>query len=370
MNNVSLTNLIGIITSFIVILLAIFIYFSSSKNKISNRLFASYLLLNFIEYSGFYTSLIFNEPNNLLVASRQFSYLQMPILYLYLLSVCYSDFKLKWKHILHITPYILGNLIMFPRFYMGSIAQKTLLFENFNSLFESYFAHSVLHIQSIIYLTACFITLKHVKKIFKQNYSGSAIITYNWLFQLILFTSLLYGFAFVKNILKFSGNYSFFEISHYILVISVLIVVCWYVLKALKYPQLFAGVDSKLQLVSNSIEKQKNTENKEELQKLSLFMKSQKPYLNPSLSLRHLAEKIQMNSRDLSVLINQDLNKHFFDFINEYRIEEAKKILKDQTKKEFTVLEILYEVGFNSKSSFNTAFKKHTGMTPTQFRKK
>jgi AraC-like DNA-binding protein len=45
-------------------------------------------------------------------------------------------------------------------------------------------------------------------------------------------------------------------------------------------------------------------------------------------------------------------------------------ILKTPSKKEFTVLEVLYEVGFNSKSSFNTAFKKHTGLTPTQFRKK
>ncbi|WP_159949816.1 helix-turn-helix domain-containing protein [Polaribacter septentrionalilitoris] len=98
-------------------------------------------------------------------------------------------------------------------------------------------------------------------------------------------------------------------------------------------------------------------------------MSKNKPYLNPSLSIRNLAAELNMNSRELSVLINQNLNQHFFDFVNEYRIEEAKSILKNPVKKEFTVLEILYEVGFNSKSSFNTAFKKHTGTTPTQFRK-
>jgi AraC-like DNA-binding protein len=63
------------------------------------------------------------------------------------------------------------------------------------------------------------------------------------------------------------------------------------------------------------------------------------------------------------------LNKHFFDFINEYRINDAKKLLKDPTKKEITVLEILYQVGFNSKSSFYTAFKKATNQTPTAYRK-
>lgn len=63
------------------------------------------------------------------------------------------------------------------------------------------------------------------------------------------------------------------------------------------------------------------------------------------------------------------MDKHFFDFINEYRIEKAKKILKDPTQKELTILEILYQVGFNSKSSFSTSFKKYTGKTPTEFRK-
>ena len=73
-------------------------------------------------------------------------------------------------------------------------------------------------------------------------------------------------------------------------------------------------------------------------------------------------------SYDLSVLINHHLNQHFFDFINEYRIQKAMQILKNPSKKKLTILEILYEVGFNSKSSFNTAFKKHTNQTPTEFR--
>lgn len=73
--------------------------------------------------------------------------------------------------------------------------------------------------------------------------------------------------------------------------------------------------------------------------------------------------------RDLSVLINQDLNQHFFDFVNEYCIKNAQDILKDVSKNKLTILEILYEVGFNSKSSFKTAFKKHIGKTPTQYRK-
>ena len=248
MEAISFSNIAGIIITFISLLLALFVYSVKSSNAISNKLFATYLVLNAIEFTGFYSFLIFDAPTNILVASREFSYLQMPVLYLYVLSVCYSDFKLQWKHLWHIVPYIIGNLVMIPRFYLGSVAEKSNLFNNFNSLPESYFSHIALHLQSIVYLTLSFIVLKRAKKIFKENYSSNTIETYYWLFQLILFTSILYGFAIVKNVLKFFGKPTFFEASHNILVIGVLCFVCWYVLKALKYPNLFNGVDSKTKL--------------------------------------------------------------------------------------------------------------------------
>jgi AraC-like DNA-binding protein len=371
MEGIDLSEIIGILTTFISLLLAFFIFSVKSENKISNKLFALYLVLNAIEFSGFFANFLFDGYTNILVASREISYLQMPIFYLYILSVCYSDFKLKWKHLWHITPYVLGNLVMLPRFYLGSAADKEQLYQIFNTLFESYFAHIALHLQSIIYLTLVFIVLKRAKKIFVENYSSSTIETYNWLFQLWLFTTALYSLAIVKNMLKFFGHKEDFVISYKILTVFVLCFVCWYVLKALKYPDLFRGVDSKIILVDDLVDDIKVDKTiTQEIEKLTLFMETEKPYLNPSLTIRNLAEEIKINPRDLSVLINQNLGQHFFDFINQFRIDEARSILKNPEKKQFTVLEILYEVGFNSKSSFNTAFKKHTGLTPTQYRKK
>ena len=98
-------------------------------------------------------------------------------------------------------------------------------------------------------------------------------------------------------------------------------------------------------------------------------MLKNEPYLDSSLTIQNLAEQVKMPVKDLSVLINLFMNKHFFDFINEYRIEKAKEILRDPSQKDLTILEVLYEVGFNSKSSFSTSFKKYTGTTPTDFRK-
>ena len=101
---------------------------------------------------------------------------------------------------------------------------------------------------------------------------------------------------------------------------------------------------------------------------LKQYMTEKEPFLDPSLTIQQLANQIEIPVRDLSVLINHHMEQHFFDFVNEYRIQKAMIILKDQSKSELTVLEILYEVGFNSKSSFNTSFKKYTTLTPTAYR--
>ena len=98
------------------------------------------------------------------------------------------------------------------------------------------------------------------------------------------------------------------------------------------------------------------------------YMKSQKPYLEPSLNLDKLAEKVSIPPHHLSQILNTCLNHNFFDFINSYRIKESERLLSEQDSYRKTILEILYETGFNSKSVFNTEFKKHTGMTPTQFK--
>ncbi|WP_426479340.1 helix-turn-helix domain-containing protein [Chryseobacterium sp. CBSDS_008] len=96
-------------------------------------------------------------------------------------------------------------------------------------------------------------------------------------------------------------------------------------------------------------------------------METEKPYLDDKLTLQKLAGHVHLPEKQLSLLINQHTRRHFFDFINEFRINDAKTLLREQPQ--LTVLEVLYDVGFNSKSSFYTAFKKETSLTPTEYRK-
>lgn len=93
-----------------------------------------------------------------------------------------------------------------------------------------------------------------------------------------------------------------------------------------------------------------------------------KPFLDPLLNLDSLANQLQVQRHQLSQVLNDQLNKSFFDFVNYYRVETAKNFLLDKSKNHFTIAAIAYDSGFNSVSSFNTVFKKYTNQTPSQYR--
>ena len=98
-------------------------------------------------------------------------------------------------------------------------------------------------------------------------------------------------------------------------------------------------------------------------------MEQEKPYLDNELSLPKLALSLDVSPNNLSQVIYERFSMNFFDFFNSFRIEEAKQQLINLDPKRVTILGVALDSGFNSKSAFYTGFKKHTAMTPTQFRK-
>jgi AraC-like DNA-binding protein len=104
--------------------------------------------------------------------------------------------------------------------------------------------------------------------------------------------------------------------------------------------------------------------------KLIELMKIQKPYLDSELNLIKLAELINMTPHQLSYIINTGFNENFFQYINTYRVEKAKELLVKEEMDKLSILGIAFESGFNSKTSFNTTFKKITGQTPSEFKKR
>ncbi|MDP3435863.1 MAG: AraC family transcriptional regulator, partial [Bacteroidales bacterium] len=101
--------------------------------------------------------------------------------------------------------------------------------------------------------------------------------------------------------------------------------------------------------------------------RLLYYMKESKPYLNPEITLGVLSSQMKVSSEYLSRVINTRLNINFFDFIAHYRVEEFKFMCKDLSKRNYTIISLAYDCGFNSKAAFNRVFKKTTGVTPSEY---
>ena len=104
-------------------------------------------------------------------------------------------------------------------------------------------------------------------------------------------------------------------------------------------------------------------------EKLRSFVESERPYLNPALTLRSLAHQTEIHPNQLSWLLNEFVGKNFNEFINHERIEHFKKLVVDPDNSHISLIGLAYESGFNSKTVFNTAFKKAEGMTPKEYQK-
>lgn len=359
-NKIEFIETIGKIVVFIMLLLSVFLFTVKTKNKLSNRLFGVYLLVIAFDLIGLFTYKTLEYPNihSLKMAS---SLLQLPLFYLYVLSACYSNFKITKAHLIH---FLLFFLFLFIFNITSRSEQSLLLYEIIGEL------------QFVIYIVAVFIVLKKYKTVYLENYSNANYAIYKWLFQITVFACIAHSFVTARWYLSNSIFKEYVTNINILISLSVLSITIFFVLKALYQPELFTGININLSPVKSILEKettkisiQKNETEKEYLNTLILLMKKERPYLDFELTLQKLAIQTDIPERELSILINHHLKKHFFDFINEYRINDAKILLQNPSKKELTVLEIIYMVGFNSKSSFYTAFKKATNQTPTAYRK-
>lgn len=371
---------IAIISVFILLLLILFLLTLKSNKKLPNQLFAGYLFFTAVDASGIFISepIISTYPN-LEIFRWTLILFNIPLFYLYVLSLCYENFRLKRKHLFHIIPFIIINLILISRIYYTEGIEKKYFFHHHHETGEMIFFQCLIEIQYLIYTIAILMVLKKARNIYLENQSYSTNLVYKWLFQMTLLFMVIHYFATFKNLLRYTDNHQLLIFINGFLEIIALIVTSWFVLKALQYPEFFRGVDMQLQLIhdfNNETRPKTKSENQQnpdenitlQLELLKKYMAEEKPYLDPALTVQSLAAQMNMPSRELSVLINSNMNQHFFDFVNKYRIENAMELLTNHSKKDCTVLEILYQVGFNSKSSFNTAFKKYTALTPTEYR--
>lgn len=359
----------SVLIGFVCLLLAVFLFVAPSERKLPNRFLGLFLLLTAIDVSGW----LFVGTNTSVLwldAVRQsLGAWQMPLFLWFVMSSCYADFKLKRWDILHGIPFVFALFVSLPgqQIPFGpELAEGATIYV---TEYESRVRFIASQIQYYAYIFVCCQILLRFRALFRAYHSGAPSTVFRWVSQLVIVSIFAHTIVVVRYVVAVSSYGTLFSVLQIIGAVTVLGVVTWITLKMLLAPQLFRQVDRALLRVSKfaAEDGQVDADSASDIQRVIAHMRDKKPYLDPSLNLPGLADQLALVPRELSELINAEVGVHFFDFVNEFRISEAKeKLISDQ---KLSVLDIMLDVGFNSKSSFNTAFKKQTGLTPSAFRK-
>lgn len=318
---------------------------------------------NFIIYSGYYT-----KTPHLISLFWPLNGLIAPLFLFYVLYLTSPTRKFKIYDLLHLIPFFqmlyqhYQFIIILPEYKIATAEYFYFKDNHFDSSFSVIFIFKSFLLIGYALFSLYIITNKI--NVLKKE-SSNTNLQYLHRFKYVSYLFIVYTFA------SSSGQFYSVIFEVYIakyevflhLLNSIIILILSMV--AIQQPD-------RLQFVlQTKIIKKRKTSLKHQisLSDLKEVMTIQQPYLNPDLKLHDLALLMEVPSHVLSSTINKELNLNFFEFVNQYRVEEFKKRVASTDHKNYSFLAIALDVGFNSKASFNRIFKKETGITPTQYTK-
>lgn len=374
--------------------LALALFTSKSGNKRANRylgaltiVFALALVDYYLDFTGLRDTYI--QLRTLLWPKE---YLYGTLIYFYVRELTRpGQFKLKGRQWLHFLPAFLHACVAWSLLFLNPERQIAILSETTGAglpddllawLLGDFELWTVIA-QLTLYLILSFRLLQEHRKDIAKNFSFTEKISLDWLRNLLVGIVIVYLVWLLDELLSEWVNLArAFDIA---LALSMVLLIYTMGYLGLRQPLIFSstvkspagtrpGKESD-QVVSSdeSAGKYKNSPLSPELSQALLselltIMEQEAPHLDSQLSLPQLAERLGVSVNYLSQVINEQRKQNFFDFINSYRIEEAKRLLRSPERDSKNILGIALDSGFNSKSAFYNAFKKHTGMTPGQFR--
>ena len=306
------------------------------------------------------------------------------LMYVYTQALISKENVFKAKWLFHVIPTGITYISVIP-FYQLPYEEKANLVTNLTTDPYLSFVLGIIILFATIYLIATLKLLQRHKISIRKMFSYEEDIDLNWLrilaFLLVLLwivISVLIAQVYYLEV----TNFLMFPIDHMILdmqgnsafVIFIFLLGYFGIKQQVIYAVPIANSTSEVpekikENVVNQYQKSglKNDDAKNHLKQLIQFMEEEQPYLDGKLSLKEVAFKLNISTNHLSQVINEKLEKNFFDFVNGYRVDLVKKKMNNPTNKNFTLLSLAFDCGFNSKSSFNSIFKKHTALTPSQY---
>lgn len=373
-------NLFSIIQGIILVLILTF----NKRYSRSSTIYLVQLLLICVSLNviGIITELVSVEENPILYFIPMRFYALIPaVVYFFVHFILNPNYKIKKREYALYLPFIFdfthqcystfcymnGGFEGYKMGYWGPHFIIILLFEIGTGIIFLLVVYRVI------------IKLKAYEKSLFDQYSELSGNSINWIINTIIAGSLLVILWIITALLDFnpiSGGH------HYdrILWIGVTILIYWIGYALIIRPELFSMThrmvligdqptispsEDKIKMISKLSEK-----TDEYHQQLIYLMEEKALYRDPEFNMDQLAEELKLSKGYLSQIINQKEGKNFFEFVNQYRVEDVKQKLSDVSYRHFSIIAIGREAGFKSKSSFYSVFKKQTGKSPSKFREK
>lgn len=332
---------------------------------------------SYIGLYSFYSHDLFTHFKLLSISFISLFLLHGPFLYYYILLLVSDKRQFKKRDFLHFLPFVLFNLYIAITSFFPAISTKLnieeLSLSNKPPILFLFFLIVTLFSGTVYFLATIRLFRRLDINIF-NNFSYSENINLSWLKKLVLVFGVVWTALIVITIIHhvFRMFSMVFCTDGLFLSLSVFVILIGYF--GFKQNVIFSTEVIVVSTNSNNTQakysgtKLTDLEAKQYVEKLNNYMKESKSYLNPNLTLPQLAEELSMSPHILSQVINDQFKLNFFDYVNQYRVEDFKEMVFDPKYENFSLLGIAFECGFNSKSAFNRIFKKFTGLTPSQFK--
>ncbi len=358
------------------VFLFILLLFNKRGNKSANIFLALFVLsfsLRLIEIVAFWSKHLIDFPF-LFTLTHPLVYLFGPLLYFYARFLLKENksYSVK-KYVFHFLPFIIHFVIYLPFYLMDSEIKVQIIDRVYSDApRDPQIGLVVIYLLQIPHLFVYSLLINTLLKSYnlktKNHFSFTQKINLKWLQQLLVIFAVFTIAWMSYGILSGFGSAYYFA-ADYVLTIGMAVMVYSIVIKSFINPE----IHSQISVVKSNGKYEKSTLTKSLAAKIEAdvhkLMKEGKPYLNSTIKLSEFAKLLNAHPHHVSQILNESFELNFYDFINKHRIEEFKRKLNEPANKDYTLLALAFEAGFNNKTSFNNAFKKFNGITPAEFKK-
>lgn len=348
------------------------LFFLKKGRPAANRFLAALAFLIAVIASGYVvqTSSLSQALPSLAFLLGPFWMLLGPALFGYMWLLTGHSVRLSWATLLQLIPffiYLIPTLhsTLFPGHYYAAGYAKYLYMAQDGSIGLLPLLYTYLFtIQMIVYVVLSVRLLHRYEKAYRDDAADNGVSYLQWLRRLVTMFLVYMAYETVFSVILLVSRSV--EVLYYyysaLLISSFLLLIIY---TAIRDPQVFSPLPANGKKYDRSSLSEPYVE--QNLAKLMELMEQQKPHLRNNLKLLDLAEMLGISRHHVTQLLNQQVGQTFHAFINSYRVKEACRRLSDPASRNYSVLAIAHDVGFNSKTSFNRIFKQHTQMTPSQY---